>query len=590
MKVSDYIISYLENKGVDTMFYLPGGGCMHLLDSMASSRAIQSVSLLHEQAVAIACEAYSNTAGKMGVALATTGPGATNTVTGMLAAYLDSIPCLFLTGQVKTGDLKSRYGVRALGSQEADIVSIVSSITKYAVMVTEKESILYHLDRAWQEATTGRKGPVLLDIPLDVQGAQIEPFLLEGFIPLSSSLSKRKTLDIAPLLHKLSQARRPVCIAGNGIAGHRDLFHQLIEKLGIPVIPSWKAMDLLANGHPLYAGRAGGMGDRPGNLTVQNADFVLSLGCRLDFSIIGYDRTAWAPKADKFVVDIDPAEMQKLQDIPRLYPLLADTEEVMQALLNSIDNLPDWTAWLQNIALWKKKYPVVTREKYTTSAGALTTYGFVDTLSRLLPGDACIAPCSSGTTAEIFFQAFTVKTGQTVRSNHGLGAMGFELPDAIGMCIAAGYKDTICIAGDGGMQLNIQELAVIRGLNLPIKIFVINNGGYASIRNMQNNHFEGRHAGCDPASGLLLPELQSVANAYGLPYYKIDNADAIEQAVQVPLQKNGPVLCEVMVDPDCVVTPRSASQVLPDGSMRSSRLENQYPFLSDEEMRDNLLD
>jgi acetolactate synthase-1/2/3 large subunit len=580
MKLSDYVFDFLNKKGIKTVFYLPGGGCMHLLDSLGADNNINAVSLLHEQAVAIACEAYANTTGTPGAALVTTGPGSTNTVTGVLAAYLDSSPCFFLSGQVKTTDLKSRFGVRSHGSQEADIVSIVSSITKYAVIVTDKNSIRYHLERAWYEMTFGRKGPVWIDVPLDVQGAQIEPDKLEGFVPESKTCS----VDVTSIINALNKAKRPVIIAGNGLAACRKRFFEFVELLKIPVIPTWKAMDYIPNSHPFYAGRVGGMGDRHGNLAMQNSDLILSFGSRLDFSITGFDRKEWAVKADKIVVDIDATEIAKLEGASSIIPLIADVSDVLDSLLARKDeiSLGDISGWKNKINEWKIKYPL------TVNDDKLTTYHFVNELCKLLPEGAHIAPCSSGTTAEIFFQAFNVKPNQVIRSNHGLGSMGFEIPNAIGMCVASGLKDVVCIAGDGGMQLNIQELAVIRNRNLPIKIFVVNNNGYASIRNMQNNHFSGRHVGCDSSSGLFLPDFRGLAAAYGLSYFNAKDIKMLREIVKSALQTPGPVICEVVVDPECLLSLRTATKVMPDGTMRSSPLENQFPFLSDEEARGNL--
>ncbi|GHV82976.1 acetolactate synthase [Spirochaetia bacterium] len=592
MKLSDYVFSFLIKKNVDTVFYLPGGGCMHLLDSLAGVSGgdgvrINSVSLLHEQAVAVAAESYANTTGKMGVALVTTGPGATNTITGVLAAYLDSAPVFFISGQVKTADLKSRFGVRTHGSQEADIVTIVSSITKYAAMVTEKNKIRYHLERAWYEAMIGRRGPVLLDIPLDIQGAQIDPDTLESFTPPNSD---KTPPNVSIIIDALNDAKRPVLIVGNGVSAHKDDFFALMDILSIPVIPSWKAMDYIANDNPLYAGRAGGMGDRHGNLTMQNADLILSLGCRLDFSITGFDRSVWAPNAKKVIVEIDPSEIKKFENAGNIIPIITGAGKVMKEMLRRAKDIhiTDITGWKKQIADWKQKYPLITKEKYKNISGNLTTYSLIDTLCHNLPNNAFVAPCSSGTTAEIFFQAFTVKKGQTVRSNHGLGSMGFEIPNSIGMCIASGNKNTVCIAGDGGMQLNIQELAVISGRKLPIKIFALNNSGYASIRNMQNNHFSGRYKGCDGDSGLFLPNLKKLSAAYDIPYFCIQTEDDLEVVKEV-LKLNTPALCEVFVEKECLVSPRSASQVLPDGTMRSSPLENQFPFLSDAEVEKNKL-
>jgi acetolactate synthase-1/2/3 large subunit len=487
----------------------------------------------------------------------------------------------FLSGQVKTADLKSRYGVRAHGSQEADIVEIVQSITKYAVMVTEKKRIRFELEKAWHEMMSSRRGPVWVDIPLDIQGAQIDHEELPGFTPEDTHC----TVDISPIIKAINLAKRPIIIAGNGLSVCRDEFRELCKFLQIPVIPTWKAMDMVSNDDPLYAGRAGGMGDRHGNLAMQNSDLLLCLGSRLDFSITGFDRSEWAIDAEKIVVELDPAEIKKLGELPKLTPFIADVKDVVTALIaqkNEIETT-DLTEWMKRINLWKDKYPIKAPDK------GLTTYSLVLELSTQLPKGAYVAPCSAGTTAEIFFQAFIVENGQVIRSSHGLGSMGFELPNAIGMCIASGSKDVICIAGDGGMQLNIQELAVITGRKLPIKIFVISNRGYASIRNMQNSHFKSRHVGCDNQSGLFLPDLEKLAAAYGIDYIKISSSSNLKECVESVLSNKNAVICEVFVEGDCLVTPRTATQVLPDGSMCSSPLENQFPFLSEGELRDNML-
>jgi acetolactate synthase-1/2/3 large subunit len=581
VKVSDYIFNFLMEHGIKTIFYLPGGGCMHLLDSLGTVADIKAVSLLHEQAVAIAAEAYANTLGTPGCALVTTGPGGTNTVTGVLAAYLDSSPVFFISGQVKTADLKSRFGVRSLGPQEADIISMVSSITKYAAMVVDKDSIRYHLERAWHEMVGGRPGPVWLDIPLDIQGALIVPETLDSYKPLSQATVD--PIDVSEIINALNLSKRPAIIAGNGLIKCKEAFYDLLAFLQIPVIPTWKAMDYIPNAHPLYAGRAGGMGDRYGNLTMQNADLLLCLGSRLDFSMTGYDRGEWAVKAKKIMVDIDLTEALKLENAVYVTPVIADVSEVVKTLLEKKDEikLNDISEWKCSINKWKLRYPL------TDDGNKLTSYHFIFALCKQLPESAYVAPCSAGTTAEIFFQGFNVKKGQVIRSSHGLGAMGFEIPNAIGMCIASGGKDTVCVAGDGGMQLNIQELSVIAGRKLPVKLFIINNNGYASIRNMQNNHFNGRYMGCDKESGLFLPDMEKLADAYGMVYYRIDSLSMLNECVNAVLTHDGPVICEVIVEGDCLVTPRTATQVLPDGTMRSSPLENQFPFLNEEEAREN---
>jgi acetolactate synthase-1/2/3 large subunit len=584
MKLSDYVFEFLSAKETDTVFFLPGGGCMHLLDSLGKVNAcgkLKAVSLLHEQAVAIAAESYANTLGKAGCALVTTGPGATNTITGCLAAYMDSIPVFFLSGQCKTSDLKKRYGVRSLGNQEADIVEIVRSFTKYAVMVEDEQNIRYELEKAWFEMTNGRQGPVWIDIPLDIQGAVIDQSTLEGFSPPLNN----KSVDVSGIIKVLTGAKRPLMIVGNGLAKYKEKFYVLAEELQIPIIPTWKAMDYISNNDPLYAGRAGGMGDRYGNLAVQNADLLFCLGAQLDFSVTGYDRTEWAQNATKIVVDIDQAEIAKLEQATNIIPIIADVGDVIDGLLENAKHIKvnDFSEWKDRINEWKRKYPI------KADGNSLTTYALIQSICEQLSDNALVAPCSSGTTAEIFFQAFHVKQGQKVRSNHRLGSMGFDIPNAIGMCIASKGKEVVCVTGEGGMQLNIQELATISGRKLPIKIFAVNNNGYASVRNMQNTHFEKRYLDCDSNSGLFLPSLEKIAYAYELEYVRIDSLESLDRLVEKVLQSNNAVMCEVVVTGDCLVQPRTATQIMPNGSVRSSRLENQFPFLPEEEVKGNML-
>jgi acetolactate synthase-1/2/3 large subunit len=387
------------------------------------------------------------------------------------------------------------------------------------------------------------------------------------------------------MINVLNSSKRPVIVAGNGLRGCLPAFKKLVEHLQIPIIPTWKAMDIISNDDPLYAGRAGGMGDRHGNLTMQSSDLLLCLGSRLDFSITGFDRSEWAVNATKIVVELDPAEITKLGDLPQLVPVIADVSLVIDALLKRTDEIKitDLTEWKAFISQWKGKYPI------TASVNELTTYALMQSLSAHLPEGAYIAPCSAGTTAEIFFQAFIVKPGQTIRSSHGLGSMGFEIPNAIGMCIASGKKDVVCVAGDGGMQLNIQELSVISGRSLPIKIFVVNNNGYASIRNLQNNHFSGRYIGCDTNSGLFLPDMCALASAYGLKYFHSDTLETLNESVQQALHTKGPVICEIVVDKECFLSLRTSTKIMPDGSIKSSPLENQFPFLPDDEAEKNII-
>lgn len=587
MKLSDYVMDFLVHRGIKHMFFLPGGGCMHLTDSLGRSENIQGISLLHEQAVAIATEIYASTSEKVGAALVTTGPGGTNAVTGVLSAYQDSVPCIFISGQVKTSDLKSRFNLRGMGTQEAGIVEIVSSITKYAAMVTDKEKIRYHLERAWYEATTGRKGPVWIDIPLDIQGAQIDPNELVGFeAPYETYECAEEQVDEAIKL--INQAKRPIIMSGNGVMYCQKEFHMLADFLQIPVIPSWKFADLVSNDHQLYVGRCGTLGERAANFAMQNADLILSLGCRLDYSMTGYDRAKWAPLAKKIVVEIEKNEIDKLE-LPIELPIVCDVKDFMKKILNKKDQFdqPDISSWRMRIEEWKKRYPVVS-EKFYDDTNGMSMYAAVAEVAKRLKNDAVIVPSSAGTVAEIVFQSIQLKQGQRLRTNNGLGSMGYELPGAIGAHMATN-REVITFAADGGIQLNIQEFATIAGRKLPIKVFLICNNGYASIQNMQRNHFKGYYVASTEESGLFIPDMEKIGKAYGLPVYRAGKISELSEAIENTLAVKGPAMCIMDVSPMSLVEPRSATQVMPDGSIKSSSLENQYPFLSDEELAENMI-
>lgn len=587
MKVSDYVMEFLANRGIKHMFFLPGGGCMHLTDSLGKNNSIQEISLLHEQAVAIATEIYASTSEGVGAALVTTGPGGTNTVTGVLSAYQDSVPCIFISGQVKTSDLKSRFNLRGMGTQEAGIVEIVESITKYAVMVTEKESIRYHLERAWYEATTGRKGPVWIDIPLDVQGSQIEPNDLDGYdVPNRTYFCRDSEVEKA--IELINHAKRPVIMTGNGLMYCQKEFWEIAEVLQIPIIPSWKFADLVPNDNPLYIGRCGTLGDRAANFAMQNADLIISMGCRLDYSMTSYDRTKWAPHAKKIIVDIEKNEIDKLE-IPITVPVVGDVKDFIEKLLAKKDKLHcnDITCWKEKICEWKQRYPVIQNKFYDDKNG-MSMYAVIAEVAKRLQNDAVIVPASAGTVAEIVFQSIYLKEGQKLRTNNGLGAMGYELPGAIGAHFATG-KEVITFAADGGIQMNIQELATIVGRKLPIKIFLICNGGYASIQNMQRNHFDCHYVASNKESGLYLPNMTEIGKAYGLPIYEANKICDLEKAIEGTLCVDGPALCIMNVSRMSLVEPRSATIVNDDGTIKSSSLENLYPFLSEEELAENML-
>ncbi len=596
MKLSDYVMSFLVGEGVDHLFLLPGGGNMHLLDSAGRQNGLAFVACQHEQAAVIAADAYAQFRGEMGVALVTTGPGGTNAVTGIAGSWAESVPVLILSGQVKTSDIKPDPRMRMRGFQEVDIVSIVRPITKYAVTVLDPGTIRYHLEKASFLARSGRKGPVWLDIPLDVQAATIDPITLRGFAPaelFAGPAESKQEIKCAvrSTLELLSQATRPVILAGCGIklSKSESLFKECIARLGVPILTTWKACDLVGDEHPLYFGRPGTIGQRGANFVLQNADLLLTIGARLDFGQIGYSEGTLARMAKKIIVDIDPAELSKHR-FPIDLAVEADAglfiEELSFQLSGSTAG--GWQGWIDRCRDWKLRYPVVLPE-YRVNPGGVSTYVLVDTLSALLTPDDLLVPGSSGSCSDIFMQAFRVKTGQRVLNSPGFGAMGFGIPQTIGACLASRKRRTVCLNGDGGFQLNIQELETVRRLGLPIKYFYLNNRGYASIRATQRNYFEGRFVASDAASGLSLPEIGGLAEAYRIPWNRIAKIGELEERAREALSGPGPFVCEVMVDPDEQVAPKIKNVLRPDGRIVSKPLEDLAPFLDRKEFIENMI-
>ena len=530
--------------------------------------------------------------GGLGVAMVTTGPGGTNAITGLAGAWLESTPCLFLSGQVKRADMKRNLGVRQLGPQELDIVTVVQSMTKYTVTVTDPASIRYHLERAVSLAMSGRKGPAWIDIPLDVQAAQIEPSELAGYEAPPEGLEQETVQNsAADVITMLNAAKRPVLLVGNGVrlAGAAASLLKLVDHLGIPVLATWMGADLLYDSHPLFFGKPGTMASRGANFTVQNADFLLCIGARLDAAVTGFDQSRFAREARKVVVDIDPGELGKLRMTVDL-PISADAGVFIASMLARVAKLAprDRTPWLERCREWKARYPVVLPE-WRTPGAFVNSFVFSEVLAEESSEGDLVVPGSSGAAIDTFWIAFRNKPGQRVFSTGGLGAMGFGIPAALGACVAGGGRRTITVDGDGGFQLNIQELATVAHLGLPIKFFVLNNQGYGSIRSMQRNHFNGRLVACDSSCRLGLPDTLRVAAAYGLSTLRITSQEKLREQVRGVLEQPGPVVCEVMMDPDQVVGPRVSSVVRPDGSMASRPLEDMWPFLDREELEANML-
>ncbi len=474
IKLSDYVMQFVARCGVEHVFMLSGGGAMHLNDSLGRS-GLQYVCNLHEQAVAIAAEAYSRVTNGLSAALVTTGPGGTNTVTGVAAAWLDSTPVLFISGQVKRADLKRDSGVRILGVQEIDIVTIVDSITKYAVTIEDPQSIRYHLEKAVHLALSGRRGPVWIDIPLDVQASQIDSDSLEGFTPPVSPASPGPSAlhrNVMQLVDMLRAAQRPVLLAGNGIrmAGAEKSLIAVAERLEIPVLTTWLGLDLIPDDHPLCFGRPGSLAPRGANFTLQNCDLLMVVGSRLDMAMTAYAHDRLARGAKKVMVDIDEAEIRKMKT-PIHLQIVADAGAFLSQLNENSGNLDpaQWAEWRKRCQDWKSRYPLVLPE-HRNMPGQLSVYHFSEVLGDELAEGDVIVPGSSGFAIEIFLLCLKIKRDQRCFHNRGTGAMGLGLPASIGAAVAS-RRRTICVDGDGGFQMNIQELATAERLKLPHQVF-----------------------------------------------------------------------------------------------------------------------
>lgn len=591
IKLSDYVMRFLAGKGVKQLFMLPGGGAMHLDDSLGRCAALEYTCFLHEQALAIAAEAYGQYTNFPGVGLVTSGPGGTNAITGVTAAYQDSTPCVFLSGQAKRPDLKGNSGVRQMGSQEVDIVAMVTPVTKYAVTVLEPNEIRYHLEKAWHEATSGRMGPVWIDIPLDVQAAQVEAAHLPGFTPAAAPVAApRLGQAVTEIVARLNAAARPVILAGNGVklAGAQALLCQFTEANQIPILLTWKAIDFLDYDHPLNFGSPGIMGCRTANFIVQNSDLLLVIGSRLEPSVTAFNAAGFGKNARKIMVDIDEAEIRKMGRID--IPVVADAGDFLRALgarqpeLQARDRR-DWLAYCRQL---KERYPVVL-EEYRDLADDVNLYVFTDLLFRQLAADDVITPESSGAAGEVTYQAMRVKQGQKIKNAAGLGAMGFGLPYAIGACLACDRRRTILINGDGAFQLNIQELETVVRLRLPVKMFILDNNGYGSIMAMQRNLFNGHYVGSEPGSGLTLPDLCAIATAYGIRCEQAANHRELPAAIARTLAGPDPVLCRVRVTQAHVTAPKVQAMKTPDGGMISKPLEDMWPYLPPDELAANMI-
>jgi acetolactate synthase-1/2/3 large subunit len=605
MRVADYIASSLAEHGVEHVFMVTGGGAMHLNDAFGRERKLKIVHCHHEQACAIAAEAYARLSGNIAAVNVTTGPGGVNALNGVYGAYTDSIGMIVVSGQVKRETMVSSYDLplRQLGDQEIDIVRMAEPVCKFTTVLRDPLEVRYVMEKAIWLARSGRPGPVWIDVPTDVQGAKIDPKSLHGFDPLAEGRGGAP-LALEPeanptrgddlervartVLERMMAATRPVIMVGTGIRISKslDAFLRVADKLGVPVATAFNAHDVIWNDHPLYAGRPGTVGDRAGNFAVQNSDFLLILGCRLNIRQISYNWQSFAREAFKVMVDIDRAELEK----PTLsidMPVHADLADFIGAL----DRLP-YTPAPRHAAYVKwcreriEKYPVVD-PAYWAKASPINPYCFMGKLFDALVEDDIVVT-GDGTACVAAFQSAFIKKGQRLFSNSGSASMGYDLPAAIGAHHASGRR-VVCLAGDGSIMMNLQELQTIAGANLPIKLVVLNNGGYSSIVQTQRNFFPDNIVGCGPSSGVTFPDFKKVLEAFGFGYQRVDHHDGMADVIAAMLDADGPQAIEVMLDPLQPFAPKLSSRRLEDGTMVSSPLEDMHPFLPRDELAENMM-
>ena len=593
--VADYIFAFLASRRVQDVFLVTGGGAIFLDDALRRQDRVRPWSCHHEQAAAMAAEGHARISGVPGVVCVTTGPGGINALNGVFGAWTDSIPMIVISGQVKREMMASSYpglGMRQLGDQELDIVGLVRSITKYAAVIDEPEMARYCMERAWHEARNGSPGPVWIDVPIDVQSAAIDPERLSGFDAPASEVPGAADEVVAAaraVAERLAAAKRPVMLAGTGVRLSEavDAFERAVVRLGIPVTTAW-THDLIASDDPQFCGRQGTIGTRAGNFTVQNADLLLVVGARLTVRQVGYNWQAFAPSAFKIVVDVDPAEFGR-PFVEIDLAVEADAGRFLAELMRALDAIgydrarhAEWLAWCRQLV---ERYPAV-RPEQRTIRPPINPYHFVERLFAQLADDDVVV-CGDATATIVPFQVGHIRRGQRMFSNSGSASMGYDLPAAIGAAVARRGRRVVCLAGDGSLQLNIQELQTVRHHQLPVKLFVLDNGGYLSIRSTQQNFF-GATIGSGPDDGVSFPDHAAVAAAYGIPAVRLVQPTALDQTIADTLEVDGPVVCHVLLDPAQGFEPRIKSRVMSDGSIVSPALEDMYPFLDADEVAGNM--
>jgi len=587
MKLSDYVTRFLVEHGVQDVFLVAGGGIMHLLDSVGHQEGMRYWCNYHEQACAIAAEGHAKYTGRPAACLITVGPGSLNALSGVVGAWMDSTPMVVLSGQVRRDLIADYRLVRQMGPQEADVTGLAAHVTKRAVTVMDPTRIRWELEYAFHLATHGRPGPVWIDLPLDVQGAMIDETALESWTapaPESGDALDRLAEEAAVIL---SRSRRPLVLAGNGIhrAGCEELFLHFLERTGLHVVMPFSAKDLVWEDHPQNMGIFGTAGQRRANFALQNADCLLSLASGLCVAKTGFATAGFAPRAKKILVDIDPGQLHHQPIKPDL-AVEADVARFLERLLPRLDRLAPDPRWKAACEDWKARYPLIVPE-FLEAKDAVNTYVFMDRLAEAMDGTDTLVT-GNGMDIVSHYQAFRIKRGQRTIVTANWGAMGWDLPLAVGACIARDRRRTVLVTGDGSIQLNIQELLTVQNYQLPVKIFVFNNEGYSSIRATQNAFFGGFYVGAEAGSGVANPDFRALASAYGLSYFHLTEAAALDETLRVAMETGGPVLVEVRVDPAQSISPKASAFRKEDGTFESRPLEDMAPFLPRDEVHRNM--
>lgn len=590
MKVSDYVFEFISNLGVKKVFCVTGGGAMHLNNSLGLSKQLEGVFMLHEQGASVAAEAYARITEGYGVCLVTSGPGATNAITGLCGAYMDSIPVIFISGQAKVADLVGDQGIRQFGIQEVNIISMVKPYAKYAVQITNPAKIKYELEKASAIAVSGRPGPVWLDIPLNVQATDIDISILENYKDSFTRIKPQES-QMAELLEGFNRSKRPAIVLGNGVrlAHAAEKARDLVETLNAPTFVSWNGVDLIEEDHPLYYGRPNIVGHRSANIILQNADFVLTIGTRLSLLNTGYNFEGYLKNAYHAMVDIDENEMNKKSLHPQL-KMVCDAGEFIDGMMeklkgNAKTERPEWIAYCNEM---RERFPVRTKEQEPRD-GYVSVYKLYDVLSRYMTSSDIYQFTSSGTSVDIGMKVLRLKKNQRAFLNKSMAAMGYDIPACVGSCIGAGGKRTICVTGDGSAAMNMQELEVIHRLNLPVKLFIIDNGGYSMIWHSQSGNFKGHLTGCTIESGLTLPDMKKISDAFGIPSAYLSEDKDIETVVKEVLEQEGPTVCVVKADIQQKVLPKQRNFMNEKGQMESAPIHDMAPTLLPEELQECMI-